>query len=92
VNGEKQNWDAITGQLRGARAVESNTLPESVYRLFLEEYMPTYNAFATDGFTKGQPATQYASLEDIHGMLHVFSGGNGFMSRVSVAAFDPIFW
>ncbi|PVH87416.1 putative tyrosinase [Cadophora sp. DSE1049] len=92
VNGEKQNWDRITGELRGSRSVVSNTLPEAVYRLFLEEYLPTYNAFSTEGFVKGQPPTQYSSLEDIHGQLHVFSGGSGQMGRVPVAAFDPIFW
>ncbi|CZS88976.1 uncharacterized protein RAG0_00474 [Rhynchosporium agropyri] len=92
VNGEKQNWDRITGELRGSRAVDSNTLPEAVYRLFLEEYLPTYNAFSTEGFVKGQPPTQYSSLEDIHGQLHVFTGGSGQMGRVPVAAFDSIFW
>jgi len=92
VNGEKQNWDRITGELRGSRSVVSNTLPEAVYRLFLEEYLPTYNAFSTEGFVKGQPPTQYSSLEDIHGQLHVFTGGSGHMGRVPVAAFDPIFW
>ncbi|KAH7354961.1 putative tyrosinase [Rhexocercosporidium sp. MPI-PUGE-AT-0058] len=92
VNGEKQNWDRITGELRGSRAVDSNTLPEAVYRLFLEEYLPTYNAFSTEGFVKRQPPAQYSSLEDIHGQLHVFTGGSGQMGRVPVAAFDPIFW
>ncbi|KAH6723255.1 putative tyrosinase [Leptodontidium sp. MPI-SDFR-AT-0119] len=92
VNGDQQNWDRITGELRGSRAVDSNTLPEAVYRLFLEEYMPTYNAFSTEGFVKGQPPAQYSSLEDIHGQLHVFTGGSGQMGRVPVAAFDPIFW
>jgi tyrosinase len=92
VNGEKQNWDNITGQLRGAKVVDSNTLPEAVYRLFIEEYLPTYNDFATEGYTQGQPATHYSSLEDIHGQIHVLSGGRGHMSRVGVAAFDPIFW
>ncbi|RDL34449.1 Uncharacterized protein BP5553_07577 [Venustampulla echinocandica] len=92
VDGEKQNWDTITGELRGAQAVDSNTLPEAVYRLFLEEYLLTWNEFSTDGFRRGQPAQSYSSLEDIHGNLHVFTGGNGQMGSVPVAAFDPIFW
>lgn len=92
VLGEKPNWDAITGELRGAESINSNTLPEAVYRLFLEEYLPTWNEFSTDGFTRGQPAQSYASLEEIHGNLHVFTGGNGQMGSVPVAAFDPIFW
>ncbi|KAG8922053.1 hypothetical protein FRC02_012164, partial [Tulasnella sp. 418] len=32
------------------------------------------------------------SLETIHGDVHVIVGGNGQMSQVPVAAFDPIFW
>lgn len=30
--------------------------------------------------------------EDIHGQIHVLTGGSGQMSRVAVASFDPIFW
>jgi tyrosinase len=92
VNGNNPDWDIITGELRGSEAIDSNTLPEAVYRLFLEEYLPTYNAFATDGFVPGQGVTHYSSLEDIHGQLHVWTGGAGQMSSVPVAAFDPIFW
>jgi tyrosinase len=92
VNGDKPDWDTITSELRGSSAIDSNTLPEAVYRLFLEEYLPTYNAFATDGFTPGQGPTRYSSLEDIHGQLHVWTGGAGQMGSVPVAAFDPIFW
>lgn len=32
------------------------------------------------------------SLEDIHNTYHDVCGGDGHMSRVPVAAFDPIFW
>jgi tyrosinase len=92
VDGKNSNWDIITSELRGSKAVDSNTLPEAVYRLFLEEYLPTYNAFATDGFNPGQGSTSYSSLEDIHGQLHVFTGGAGQMGSVPVAAFDPVFW
>ncbi|KAL2070465.1 hypothetical protein VTL71DRAFT_13491 [Oculimacula yallundae] len=92
VNGDKQNWDTITGELRGARFVDSNTLPETVYRLFLEEYLPTYNAFSTTLQIRGQPPSQYSSLEDVHNQLHGFIGGSGQMGNPAVAAFDPIFW
>ncbi|KAL3427941.1 tyrosinase [Phlyctema vagabunda] len=102
VNGDKQNVDLITGELRGSQAVDSNTLPEAVYRLFLEENFPTFNSFAADGFRPGQSPAEYSSLESIHGAIHVFTGGSGQMSSVPVAAFgtsmspvsliDPIFW
>jgi tyrosinase len=32
------------------------------------------------------------SLESIHGNVHVAVGGNGHMTQLSYAAFDPIFW
>lgn len=92
MDGDKQNVDVITGELRGAQEIGSITLPESVYRLSLEEYFLTYNSFATGAYKLGQPASQYSSLEDIHGAIHVFTGGDGYMGTVAVAAFDPIFW
>jgi tyrosinase len=67
-----------------------------VYRLITKGYTPTYNSFASTGFVAGSPTT-YASLESIHGNIHVFTGGTGrsrtgHMTHVPVAAFDPIFW
>ena len=84
------NWRIITGELRGAKAVESNTLPEAVYRLY--SYYPSYPQFGSGGWVEGQPPKHYASLEDVHGKLHVFVGGSGQMGTIAVAAFDPIFW
>ena len=94
VNGKVQNWAEITGSLRSPKALYSNTLPENVYRLFVEtkSKMPSYPQYVTEGWTAGDPPQTYASLESIHGKLHNFIGGMGFMSKVGVAAFDPIFW
>ena len=48
-----------------------------------------YGAFATDSASSGPSG----SLEGIHGNYHVLIGGPaGHMSRVPVAAFDPMFW
>jgi tyrosinase len=96
VEGTHQNFDPITRNLRGYRDGSSNSLPEAVYRLITKNYTPTYNSFASTGFVPGSPTT-YASLESIHGNVHVFTGGTGrtrtgHMTHVPVAAFDPIFW
>ena len=45
-----------------------------------------------EGWSEGQPPKSYASLEGIHGRIHVFTGGAGQMGEVPVASFDPIFW
>jgi tyrosinase len=84
------NWQTITGEIQGAKDVNSNTLPERVYRLF--SYIPSYEEFGTLRWKEGQPAKSYASLEDIHGEIHVYTGGAGQMSEIPVAAFDPVFW
>lgn len=54
-----------------------------------------YSAFATDSAQTGASG----SLEDIHGTYHLLIGGtggqnmtSGHMTRVPVAAFDPVFW
>jgi Common central domain of tyrosinase len=96
VEGIHQNFDPITSSLRGYGDNFSNTLPEAVYRLITKNYTPTYNSFASTGFAPGSPTT-YTSLEDIHGSIHVFTGGTGptrtgHMTHVPVAAFDPVFW
>ena len=90
VNGDELNWQKITGELQGAIDVNSNTLPEAVYRLF--STVPSFEEFGTEGWTEGQPPKSYASLEGIHGQIHVFTGGAGQMGEVPVASFDPIFW
>ena len=90
MNGNEQNWQTIRGEIQGSVDNYSNTLPESVYRLF--SLNSRYEEFATERWKKGQPPRTYASLESIHGRLHVFTGGSGQMGEVAVAAFDPIFW
>ena len=94
VNGTTQGWADINHNLRSYKERYSNTLPENVYRLFAEtkSKMPSYSQFVTQGWNVGASPNTYASLEAIHGNLHYFVGGKGFMSKVGVAAFDPIFW
>ncbi|OJD40032.1 tyrosinase [Diplodia corticola] len=41
---------------------------------------------------KGGAGAPNGSLESFHGAYHVLIGGAGHMSRVPIAAFDPIFW
>ena len=100
VNGTTQDWAKIAGNLQSykeltkRKGVYSNTLPENVYRLFAEtnSKMPSYRQYVTQGWNVGDPPNLYASLEAVHGNLHGLVGGEGFMSAVGVAAFDPIFW
>ena len=94
MNGATQDWRTIVGELRGAQEIFSNTLPEAVYRLFSEarNKTPTYQEFGTLGWRTREDPKVYYSLEGVHGNLHNFIGGSGFMGAVSVAAFDPIFW
>ncbi len=91
VQGNEQNYDPITANLRGHPWQWANTLPEAVYRLMLQNYLPTYNSFASTWAGEG-PLSAYASLEGIHNNIHVWVGGSGHMTHVPVAAFDPIFW
>jgi tyrosinase len=95
VEGRDQDFIDITNSLRGYADNFTNTLPEAVYRLVTKDYTPTYNSFASTGFVSSDPTT-YTSLENIHGSIHVFTGGTGsatgHMTHVPVAAFDPIFW
>ncbi|EPE28797.1 Di-copper centre-containing [Glarea lozoyensis ATCC 20868] len=88
----QQNWQNITGMLRASKASQSNTLPEAIYRLFIEKYVPTWNVFATGVYKVGQNPQQYSSVEDIHNNVHGHVGGTGHMGNVGVASFDPIFW
>ena len=104
VNGTTQDWAKIAGNLQSYKELTkeptkdggmySNTLPENVYRLFAEtnSKLPSYRQYVTQGWRAGDPPNIYASLEAVHGNLHGFIGGEGFMADVAVAAFDPIFW
>ncbi|KAL9034629.1 MAG: hypothetical protein Q9214_006960 [Letrouitia sp. 1 TL-2023] len=91
VDGDELNWETISGELQRAKNRYSNTLPESVYRLF-SSLRSRFEEFATEKWSEGQPPRTYASLEAVHGNVHVFTGGRGQMGEVAVAAFDPIFW
>lgn len=61
-----------------------------------------YRNFASTGartkrvVENGKPVVKIdgpsGSLENFHNNYHVTLGGQGHMSRVPVAAFDPVFW
>lgn len=108
VNGTRQNWQAVTSDLRGAAGLP-NILPEQVYRLFAPSFATLgYPTFASTFLEDRQPVAAYRSLEGIHNNIHAYtgyvrsapgrprlmrgSGVGGHMSEVPVAAFDPIFW
>lgn len=69
------------------KAREPNTA--LILNMISDRAYNAYSAFTTDSATPGTSG----SLEGIRGDYHVFIGGtSGHMSRVLVAAFDPIFW
>lgn len=51
-----------------------------------------YRNFATSALQRDMRNPTNGSLEDFHGSYHVNIGGAGHMSRIPVAAFDPVFW
>ena len=51
-----------------------------------------FDAFSNNEWLRNGQAGTYGSLEDIHNEIHDKTGGNGHMSALEVAAFDPVFW
>lgn len=49
-------------------------------------------AFNNDWKTFSNHTSSGNSLESIHDQVHVLIGGNGHMSNVPMAGFDPIFF
>ncbi|KAL7268524.1 hypothetical protein RUND412_008851 [Rhizina undulata] len=88
------------------RIGETANLTEYVYMLFsaIHEYIPFSNTAYADRAGAGTtiPGTiNFASLEDVHNIVHVFVGAyagfgqatpGGHMSLNEYAAYDPIFW
>ncbi|KZS90427.1 Di-copper centre-containing protein [Sistotremastrum niveocremeum HHB9708] len=97
VNGVQNNQE-LANNLRGLQLSQggrfTDTLGESVYRLFSEKYFSSFSAFASTAHRQSQTPTDFSSLESIHNNIHNSVGGpnGGHMSSPAVAAFDPIFW
>ncbi|KZS90419.1 Di-copper centre-containing protein [Sistotremastrum niveocremeum HHB9708] len=93
-----QNYDEVVSSLRGHQWYEgeqyTDTLGETVYRLFSEDYFSSYDTFSSTAYVEQGGSADYLSLEDIHNNIHNWVGGEngGHMANVPVAAFDPIFW
>ncbi|KAL1618339.1 hypothetical protein SLS54_007316 [Diplodia seriata] len=88
--GEADDFAELDAALNKDREPEVQTL------LDLIELAPyaDYGNFATavpSSTGKGANAPN-GSLESFHGAYHVLIGGAGHMSRVPIAAFDPVFW
>jgi tyrosinase len=66
------------------------------YRLFLPDYIDTFDQFATTKYKAPNSPASYLSLEYVHNNIHNWTGGfddyMGHMTEVPVAAFDAIFW
>ncbi|KZT35124.1 Di-copper centre-containing protein [Sistotremastrum suecicum HHB10207 ss-3] len=101
VNGVQNNQE-LANNLRGLQLSQggrfTDTLGESVYRLFSEKYFSSFSAFAlafaSTAHRQSQTPTDFSSLESIHNNIHNSVGGTngGHMSSPAVAAFDPNFW
>jgi tyrosinase len=66
--------------------------PNNTIILDMIQDYDSFASFSSDSLTPGNSG----SLEDIHGNYHGLIGGirgrMGHMSRVPIAAFDPVFW
>ncbi|KAK0663837.1 Tyrosinase [Lasiodiplodia hormozganensis] len=89
-SGEQEDYDELDAALNKDREPEVQTLLDLIE---LQPYAD-YRNFATSVPAGGsdQEAPPSGSLESWHGAYHVLVGGAGHMSRVPVAAFDPVFW
>jgi tyrosinase len=70
----------------------ASSLHTGVYQLFSNSI---YAAFADQSWAPvgGHPGfSGIPSLEAFHGTVHVQVGGNGQMTDIALAAFDPVFW
>ena len=69
--------------------VRENGVSQILNMVADDEGYDDYRSFATVAFEKGANS---GSLEGLHNQYHNNIGGSGHMSRVPIAAFDPVFW
>jgi len=80
------NAQSNVNQLKRRLAAAQQQTTQDTNRLFSIDTWPLFSNHTAD---EGGTAS---SLESIHDSIHVLVGGNGHMSSVPVAAFDPIFF
>ncbi|KAL8792906.1 MAG: hypothetical protein Q9195_004483 [Heterodermia aff. obscurata] len=83
----KCNHQLLNTVLAQSRESEVETLLNLLYLPYYKDY-----AIFSNKAVVNKKATVFGSLEGLHDDYHGLTGGNGHMSRVPVAAFDPIFW
>jgi tyrosinase len=84
--GQSQN-SQVTRALRN----ESDSLRTNVSIILLSQTYGQFDAFSNNAWLQNGHPGQYSSLEDLHNEIHDKTGGNGHMSSLDVAGFDPIF-
>jgi len=72
--------------LKKRLSARQSQITEDTNRLFS---IDSWSLFSNHGTDNGGTSN---SLESIHDIMHVLVGGNGHMSDIPVAAFDPIFF
>lgn len=88
-----RHWDPASGQSNQTDASETllanaNTISSYVYNMF--SISNEYSAFS---YAANGPYDQSNyNIEYIHGDIHVWIGGDGTMTNLHVASFDPIFF
>ena len=65
---------------------------EALLNLFFLPDYKDYAIFSNKAVDENGDATVFGSVESFHDDYHGNCGGVGHMSRVPVAAFDPVFW
>lgn len=104
----KSNWVSLNDTINSQRmSMQTNmmglveTPPYNSYKDFSATAPRMKRVFDKNGDPVMDPNTgrqkftlegPSGSLEGLHNNYHVHIGGNGHMSRVPVAAFDPAFW
>lgn len=93
-SGEIQRLNAVMNKDRENR--------NTTFLYFLTDWYDTYQKFSNNGAKVTKPdgtVEPHSGLEQLHGGYHITIGGysqartlGGHMSRVPVAAFDPVFW
>lgn len=89
ATGEADNFAELDAALNKDREPEVQTLLDLIE---LQPYADFGNFATAVPSGKGGRNAPNGSLESFHGAYHVLIGGAGHMSRVPIAAFDPVFW
>ena len=90
---KKSDHRLLNTVLAQRRESEVEALLNLLYVPKYKEYEDFSNtALEWDETLPGWKVTNFGSIEGLHNDYHGHCGGIGHMSRVPVAAFDPVFW